>query len=1100
MFVRSRRVFRRLTIATACAAGFAAFATPDAAAQAPAGYDSSQFAALRYREIGPMRGGRSVAVAGSQQRPFEYYMGTTGGGVYKTTDGGISWEPVTDKYFGGTIGAIAVAPSNPDIVYVGTGEYPIRGNNSHGDGVYKSTDAGKTWTLIGLENTRQISRVKVHPANPDIVYVGAQGHVWGPNPERGVFKSTDGGKNWRKVLFRNDSTGITDLVMDPSNPDVLYAAFWQVYRRPWTLQSGGRGSGIFKSTDAGETWTELTRNPGLPAGLIGNIGVAVSPVRPSRVWAIIEADSGGVFRSDDAGATWTRINDDRNLRQRAWYYTRIFAGPTDSNEVYVLNVAFHRSRDGGVTYRRIPTPHSDSHDLWIAPDDGQRLIEGNDGGANVSFNGGRSWSEQDFATAQMYHVTTSNDFPYQVCGAQQDNSAICIPSASPGGIGSEDWYIAAGCESGYIAVKPDDPDITFGGCYGGSLEMKDRGTGLERAVHPWPENPMGQSAEDLRFRVQWTFPIVFSPHDPDVLYVGGNVLWKTTNMGQSFTAISPDLTRKDPRTLGPSGGPITRDQTGVETYATIFTAAESPVTKGVIWVGSDDGLVHLTRDGGATWNNVTPKGIGDFTRVSLIDASPHDAGTAYLAANRYQLNDLRPMLFKTADYGRTWTRIDAGIAADEFTRVVREDPVRRGLLYAGTERGIWVSFDDGARWQPFSLNLPPVPVHDLVVKDADLVVGTHGRSFWILDDLSAVRQLTPQVASAPVHLYEPRDAYRLSWGGGGGGGSAAQPVGQNPRDGVVVYYALAQPNREVTLEFLDAAGNVVRTFSSTLDSAGVADSIRARARADSVRAARAARTPEGQEPDEPEAEGGGRRGGGPARVPNKAGLNTFAWNMRHADAVGFTNLIMWSGGLTGPMVVPGQYTVRLTVDGTSQTRRFAILKDPRSPNAQEDVQAQVAFLLEIRDRLSDANNAVRTIRNVRAQVEQRLESAPSARRAAIARVATPVTRQLGAIEEEVYQVRNRSNQDPLNYPIKLNNKIAALAGIVASADYRPTDQSREVFRELTGRLQRQLDALRLVIDRELPKLNAELRKAELPIIEPSTAEIARPEPIADDDL
>lgn len=1073
----------------------------DAPAQSPVRYDTAHFAALRYREIGPMRGGRSVAVAGSQQRPFEYYMGTTGGGVYKTTDGGITWTPITDKYFGGTIGAIAVAPSNPDIVYVGTGEYPIRGNNSHGDGVYKSTDAGKTWAKIGLENTRQISRVKVHPTNPDIVYVGAQGHVWGPNPERGVYKSTDGGGSWRKVLFRNDSTGITDLVMDPSDPNVLYAAFWQVYRQPWTLQSGGRGSGIFKSTDAGETWTELTRNPGMPQGLIGNIGIAVSPAKPSRVWAIIEADSGGVFRSDDAGATWTRINDDRNLRQRAWYYTRIFAGTKDTNEVYVLNVAFWRSRDGGVTYQRIPTPHSDSHDLWIAPDDPQRLIEGNDGGANVSFNGGRSWSEQDFATAQMYHVTTSNEFPYQVCGAQQDNSAICIPSASQGGIGREDWYIAAGCESGYIAVKPDEPNITFGGCYGGSLDMKDRRTGYERAVNPWPENPMGQSAEDLRFRVQWTFPIVFSPHDPDVLYVGGNVLWKSTNLGQSFTEMSPDLTRKDPKTLGPSGGPITRDQTGVETYATIFTVAESPITRGVIWVGSDDGLVHITRDNGATWTNVTPKDIGDFTRISLIDASPHDPGTAYLAANRYQFNDLRPMLYKTADYGRTWTRIDSGIAADEFTRVVREDPVRRGLLYAGTERGIWISFDDGASWQSFQRNLPPVPVHDLVIKEGDLVVGTHGRSFWILDDLSAVRQLTPEIAAKPAHLYDPRDAYRVQWGGGfGGGGSAAQPVGQNPRDGVVVYYSLAEANRHVVLEFLDGQGNVIRSFDSRLDSAGIADSVRAQARADSLRAARAARTPEGQRPDEDEEQAGPRRGGGSQRPPAKAGLNTFAWNMRHADAVGFENLIMWAGGLTGPMVIPGEYAVRLTVDGQAQTQRFTIKQDPRSPNSQEDVEAQVALLLQIRDRLSEANNAVRTIRNVKAQVDQRLEAAPSNRRRAIDRVAQPIVRQLGAIEEEVYQVRNRSNQDPLNYPIKLNNKIAALAGVVASADYRPTDQSREVFRVLSERLQAQLDALQIVIDRELPKLNAELRKAELPVIEPSTAEIEKPEPIADDDL
>ncbi|MGH7717492.1 MAG: VPS10 domain-containing protein, partial [Gemmatimonadaceae bacterium] len=602
-----------------------------------ASFDTSLLAALQWREIGPYRGGRSVAVAGSAARPFEYWMGTTGGGVFKTVDGGINWSAVADKHFGGTIGAIGVSESNPDIVYVGTGEFPIRGNVSHGDGVYKTTDGGKTWTHLGLTETRQISRVIVHPKHPDLVYVGAQGHVWGPNAERGVFRSRDGGKTWQKVLFRNDSTGITDLEIDPNDPNVLYAAFWQAHRRPWKLESGGAGSGLFKSTDGGDTWTEITRNTGLPRGLWGNLGVAVSAANSRRVWVIVEADSGGVFRSDDAGATWTRVNEERKLRQRPWYYMRIYADTKDTNTVYVSNVGFWRSTDGGKAWRQVRTPHADSHDLWVAPDDAKRMIEGNDGGANVTFNAGRSWSEQDYATAQFYHVITTSDFPYHVCGAQQDNSTICGPSRAPGGVALNDWYPVAGGESGYIAVRADDPSITYGGSYGGYLTRFDRRTEDERAINPWPENPMGHSAGETRYRFQWTYPIVVSPHDPNTLYAAANVMFMSTNEGESWTIISPDLTRADPATLGPSGGPITKDQTSVEYYGTIFAMAESPVARGVLWTGSDDGRVHVSRDAGKTWSNVTPRDLPEWARVSIIDASPHDAGTAYVAANRFQL-------------------------------------------------------------------------------------------------------------------------------------------------------------------------------------------------------------------------------------------------------------------------------------------------------------------------------------------------------------------------------------------------------------------------------------------------------------------------------
>ncbi|MGH7625388.1 MAG: WD40/YVTN/BNR-like repeat-containing protein, partial [Gemmatimonadaceae bacterium] len=914
------------------------------------------FNALEWRDIGPFRGGRSVAVAGSDKRPNEYWMGTTGGGVFKTTDGGHSWQPVTDKYFGGTIGAIGVSESNPDIVYVGTGEFDIRGNVSNGDGVWKTTDGGKTWTHMGLAETRQISRVRVDPRNPDVVYVGALGHVWAPNPERGVYKSTDGGKSWKKILFRNDSTGISDLTLDPNDPNTLYAAFWQAGRKPWLLVSGGAGSGIFKSTDAGEHWTELTRNPGLPKGVIGDIGLAVSHANSNRVWAIVEADSGGVFRSDNGGRTWARTNDDRNLRQRAWYYSRIFADPKDSNGVYVVNVQFWHSTDGGKKFRSVRVPHGDNHDFWIASNDAKRMIESNDGGAVVSTDGGKSWSDENYPTAQFYHVTTTTDFPYRVCGAQQDNSTLCGPSRWPGGIDLSQWQDAGGGESGYIQVRPDSTNIVYAGSYA-YLSRLDLKTGQQRDIIPWPDNPMGHSAQDLKYRFQWTFPLLISPHDPATLYLGSNVLFRTRNDGQSWDVMSPDLTRHDPATLGASGGPITKDQTSVEYYATIFAIAESPVARGTIWTGSDDGLIQVTRDDGAHWTNVTPKNLGDWTRVSIIDASHFDAGTAYLAAHRYQLDDNQPHLFRTTDYGATWTRIDAGIPRDQFTRVIREDPERRGLLYAGTERGVWVSFDDGGHWQSLQRNLPPVPVHDLEITQGDLVAATHGRSFWILDDVSALRQLSSSVAAAPAHLFAPRDAYRVEWGGGFGG--AAE--GQNPPAGAMVYYTLAQPGRTVTLEFLDSKGAVIRKFSSLLDSAGRADSLRAdsvkRARTDSLTRAGLSRDSiRTLEAAEARGAGGPRRGrAGPMRVPDKVGLNRFAWDLRYPDAVGFRNLIMWAGGTRGPLATPGKYSVRLTVDGQSQTQPFVLRKDPRIPATQQDLDAQLALLIKIRDTLSAAN-------------------------------------------------------------------------------------------------------------------------------------------------
>ncbi len=1073
-----------IRILVAIATALAAFAPLVATAQTGPVPDSA-FSALKWREIGPYRGGRSVAVAGSSARPNEYWMGTTGGGVFKSTDAGMSWAPVTDKFFGGTIGAIAIAPSNPDIVYVGTGEYDIRGNVSHGEGVWKTTDGGKTWTDLGLTNTRQISRVRVHPTNPDIVYVAALGHVWAPDSARGIYRSKNGGRSWDKILFRNDSTGASDLAMDPNNPDVLYAAFWQAGRTPWLLVSGGNGSGIFRSRDGGNNWTEISHWAGLPHGTLGNIGISVSPVKRDRVWAIIEAADGGVFRSDDAGTTWTKTNDERKLRQRAWYYTKIHADTHDSNTVWVNNVSFQKSTDGGKTFKAVRAPHGDSHDFWQAPDDASRMIEGDDGGATVSANGGVSWSDEDYATAQFYHVVTTNEFPYKVCGAQQDNSTLCGPSRKEYGIEAGDWEDAGGGESGFIAVRSDDPDIVFAGSYGGLLTRRDMRTGIERDVNPWPDNPMGHSAIDLKYRFQWTFPIVLSPNDPKTLYAAANVLFKTINEGQTWTVISPDLTRHDPRTLGPSGGPITKDQTSVEYYGTIFAVAESPLAKGQIWTGSDDGFVQLTRDGGKTWSNVTPKDMIAYTRISSVEPSPHSAGTMYVGANRYQFDDNQPYIWKTADYGKSWKRIDMGIAPDEFVRVVREDPERKGLLYAGTERGVWISFDDGGHWQKLQLNLPPVPVHDLVVKDGDLVAATHGRSFYILDDLSVLRQLNATVAAQPAHLFQPRDVMRVNWGGGFGGGAPnappVHPRGANPPSGAVVWYSLDRAGHEVVLDFMDARGTVIKSFTSKQDSATAADSTRGaerrRARVDSLRRAGLDTTKASERRGEetPPDEDAPRRAPRPPRVANRKGLNEFTWNLRYPDASTFDNIVLWGGGTQGPIAPPGTYKVAMKVDGaTVATDSFVVKKDPRTGATTADLREQFALLLKLRDRLTDANDAVKQIRSIRAQLDERDPKLAGASGVGALVLSKALRETLDPIEDSLYQTKNRSSQDPLNYPIRLNNKLSALAGSVASSDARPTDQAYSVLNTLSAQLDIQLMTLKRTIDTLVPKLNTAL--------------------------
>ncbi|HZN06131.1 MAG TPA: hypothetical protein VFB65_05080 [Pyrinomonadaceae bacterium] len=1026
--------------------------------------------AFQYRSIGPYRGGRSAAVAGVPSQPSVFYYGATGGGVWKTTDGGINWESVSDNsVFGtGSVGAIAVADSDPNVVYVGMGESPIRGNVSHGDGVYKSMDAGKTWKRVGLEDTRQIPRIRIHPRNPDLVYVAALGHVWGPNDQRGVFRSKDGGKTWEKVLGRGNKAGAIDLVLDPSNPNVIYAGFWEVYRKPWTLESGGPGSGIFKSTDGGDTWTELTRNPGLPRGMVGKVGITVSPANPERVWAIVEAEDGGVFRSDNAGRTWTKVNEERRLRQRAWYYTRIYADTKNPDTVYVLNVQFLRSNDGGRTYSNIAVPHGDNHDLWIAPDDPNRMVQSNDGGANVSYNGGRSWTEQDQPTAQFYRVAIDNDFPYNVYGAQQDNSTVRIASRTMGNsIGTSDWYDVGGGESGWIAPSPKDSQIVFAGSYGGLTTRHDKRTGQERDINPYPNNPMGSGADVLKYRFQWNFPILFSPHDSNTLYVAANVLFKTTDEGASWQIISPDLTRNDKSKQGASGGPITKDNTSVEYYATIFALMESPVQAGTIWAGSDDGLVHLSRDGGKNWSNVTPQNsiMPEWIQINSLEASPHDPATAYLAGTMYKWDDNRPYLYKTSDYGKTWKKITNGIPDTAFTRVIREDPNKRGLLYAGTETGMYVSFDNGERWQAFQLNLPVVPITDLAVhkRDKELVVATQGRSFWILDDLPLLHQMIDAGgfdAVKTTKLFKPRDSYRTQGGGGFPLGATAT-VGQNAPNGVVVYYSLkAKPTTDLELEFLDTAGKTVQKFTARLPKPG-------------------------EQPSAAPGAGGGG-GFGPPQTPpppTEPGLNRFIWDTRYADAVRFPNLILWAGEMRGPKLAPGTYQVRMKVDGQTLTQNFDIKSDPRLNTTAADYAKQLELGLKIRDKLSETHNAIIQIREVRRQVEDLLKRvAGQSQYKAVTDAGTALNKNLTSIEEALYQTKNQSNQDPLNYPIRLNNKLAALAGVVGSAETAPTAQAYAVYDEVVTQIDAQLQKLAQIMSTDVSAFNKLVRDQNIPAV------------------
>lgn len=1004
------------------------------------------YKALRWRPVGPDRGGRVTAVAGIPSDRLVYYMGATGGGVWKTVNAGVTWTPISDRFFKtGSVGSIAVADSDPNVVYVGMGEACLRANISHGDGVYKSTDAGRTWKNVGLRDSSQIGKVLIDSHDPNLVYVAAIGHPYGPNDERGIFRSKDGGETWQKILFVNNKTGAADIIADPNNSRIMYATTWQVLRTPWDIYEFGPGSGIYKTTDGGDNWVQL--KTGLPKTDMGKIGVAVSPLDSNRVWATIGGNDGGIYRSDDAGATWQLLNGSFEMHSRQYYYGHIFADPKEHDTVYTFVAKdFYKSTDGGKIWGKVQTPHGDYHDLWIDPKDNQRMVNGNDGGATVTFDGGKSWSsEMNQPTAQFYTVRTDNDFPYHVYGAQQDNTTVSISSqatsgaAVRGGLGGPvDFTEVAGGESGYVVPDPQDPNIIYAGAFWGLLTRYDKRTGSTRNITVWPDMPGGRPGADTKYRFQWTFPIAISAADPKALYAGGNVVFKSTDQGQSWKPISPDLTRNDKQKE--NGGRLE------DIYDTVFAIAPSPLEKNTIWAGSDDGLVHITRDGGAHWSDVTPPGVQPWTRINVIEASPLNSATAYVAANRYQVDDFHPYLYVTHDYGKTWTLAVNGIPSDTFVRTVRQDPLRASLLYAGTETGVYVSFDDGKQWQSLQQNLPIVPITDLTLKNGDLIASTQGRAFWVMDNVTPLEQLTAEVSGVTLHLFSPRAAYREGRGRSFGARGALE--------GVVVDYSLNDvASQPVTIDFLDANGSVIKSFSSSAKESGPNRGMGTR--------------------------GSVPRGGNENAVRSEAGLNRFVWDMRYPDAEGLDGGTYFLGGsLRGPEVAPGNYKVRITIADQTQTQAFEIKKDPRVTTTDDDYRKQLAFLLAARDKLSQTDQAINRIHHVQQQLTSVLQNTKAEK--PVIESGQKLNAALTQEVDQLYQPQFTGFDDQtLIFPLKLNNRLAALQSY-GQGDYPPTDQDAKVLEELSAELDRTLDRLKTTLSVDLPDLNNKLKAAGLP--------------------
>ncbi|MFD2587306.1 glycosyl hydrolase [Croceitalea marina] len=1000
---------------------------------------SELYSSMEYRLVGPFRGGRSAAVTGVPGEPNLFYMGSTGGGVWKTLNGGRTWENISDGYFGGSIGAVEVAKSDPNVIYVGGGEKTLRGNVSSGYGIWKTEDAGKTWTSAGLKNSRHVPRIRIHPTDHNTVYAAVLGNIYKPTQERGIYKSTDGGKTWNKKLFVNDQAGAVDLTFDPNNPRILYASTWRAQRTPYSLSSGGDGSALWKSSDNGETWKEISKNEGFPEGTLGIIGVTVSPKNSERVWAIVEnKDKGGLYRSDDGGKKWTQVNSERKLRQRAWYYTRLYADTEDEDVVYVLNVRYHKSSDGGKTFSTFNAPHGDHHDLWIAPENSERMIIGDDGGAQVTYDGGETWSTYyNQPTAQFYRVTTDNAFPYRIYVAQQDNSTIRVKHRSDGGsIGENDWEPTAGGESAHIAVDPTDNDIVYGGSYDGFLTRVNHKNNTVRGINVWPDNPMGAGAEAMKYRFQWNFPIIFSRHNPKKLYTFSNHVHVTENEGQSWKLLSGDLTRNDPDKLVSSGGPITQDNTSVEYYCTIFAANESPLKEGLLWVGSDDGLIHITKDGGQNWENITPPNMPEWSMINSIEPSAFDEGTCYVAATRYKLGDFAPYLYKTTDFGKTWSKITNGIESEHFTRVLREDPKQKGLLYAGTETGMYVSFNDGAKWEKFQLNLPIVPITDLALKDNNLVVATQGRSVWVLDDLTVLHQLNASDKGTSMKLFAPKDSYRTK------GRASSKPSltsGQNHPNGVVTHFYLRDKNEKdsISLTYTSMVGDTLGNFSTFAK----------------------------EKKNKLKVEKGG---------------NTHVWDTRGKGAERLKGMILWWANLNGAKAVPGSYKVHLNVNGTTQSETFKILPDPRAEVSVADMQKQYDFISSINETVDKAHQSIKKIRKINEKLDAfSKQYKDNEATKALVEKAKKMKEGFEEIEKALYQTKNRSNQDPLNFPIKLTNKLAHLNSLVSIDDFPPTEQDIAVKNEMTAKINTQLDAFDALVDKEMKEFNAQFNALNL---------------------